>query len=136
VNYWSQPLRDSLVQSRSTVNYWSQPLRDSLVQSRSTDCTSIHTYTRAFGHTSSASDPPAPRKKPPSNAPKFCTPFWGPFLDILPPLLVAAINLALSLWGMEGQKRCLWGACKCAPTGIVKNHNQQNLKTTNRPNAP
>jgi hypothetical protein len=69
-----------------------------------------------YSRTSSASDPPAPRKWPPPNAPKFCTPFWGAFLDIFPPLLVAAIGLALSLWGVEGQKRCLWGACKGAPT--------------------
>jgi hypothetical protein len=69
-----------------------------------------------LSHMSFTSDPSAPQKCPPPNATKFCTPFYGPFLDIFPPLLVAAIELALQLWGVEGQKRCLWGACKGAPT--------------------
>jgi hypothetical protein len=84
----------------------------------------------------SSARPPAPRKCPPSNATTFCTPFLGPFLDIFPPQLVAPNNMALSLWGVERQKRCLWGARKGAPTWTVKYHNQQNMKPANCPNAP
>jgi hypothetical protein len=58
--------------------------------------------------------PPCATKKAPSECPKKnCASFWGPFLDIFPPLLFAAINSALSLWGVEGQKRCLGCMQRC-----------------------
>ena len=83
-----------------------------------------------FTHTSFASHPPAPLKKPPPNALKKFTPLKGPFLDIFLPLLIAPNNSALSLWGVERQKRFLRGEPRCA------NMNSENMKTTNCPNAP
>jgi hypothetical protein len=87
---------------------------------------------------SSVSDPPAPRKCPPPHATTFILHnFSRSFFGYIPASTLSPQIIWPYHCGVWKGKKGAFGVhvCKGAPTRKVKNHNQQNMKATNCPNA-